>query len=360
MSSSLPSTSLSIHIPKFISSAELLSTLQPTSQPLSEPGENAILIRTSHVSPTHVDVLYAQGLHQNNRTIAKPPFTLGTDFAGVILSAPKDSGFKQGDEVYGSCFGAFTEYITVVQGFTGAIRRVPKGWTSAEACAMGSSGAISLGCFLRVAGGASAIKDEWVLVTGATGGLGTAACQIAAYLGGKVIALVGDDVEKEDMIKSLNGVRACVKYSEKGWEKKVIEIADGQGVNMVYDSVGMVESGLRCCKFGGTVVIVGFAGRGGQMEALRMNRILLKGAGVLGYRFGEHSRRAPAEVAEIWNEVDEMVQIGALKSVVYQPKQPYLGLQDVPRALDDLHHRKVWGRAVIALKPEDASQRSKI
>jgi NADPH:quinone reductase-like Zn-dependent oxidoreductase len=156
---------------------------------------------------------------------------------------------------------------------------------------MGSSGAISLGCFLRVPGGASTIKGQWVLVTGATGGLGTAACQIAGCLGAKVIALVGNNSAKEKVVEGLNSVKACVKYTEKGWEKKIVEIADGQGVAVVYDGVGMVESGLRCCKFGGTVVIVGFAGRGGSMEALKMNRVLLKGAGVVGYVSGDLSLR---------------------------------------------------------------------
>jgi len=83
------------------------------------------------------------------------------------------------------------------------------------------------------------------------------------------------------MLKSV-GVDACVSYKEKAWEKKVQDISQG-GVSVVYDAVGMVESSLRCCKFGGTVVIVGFAGRGGDMEKLKVNRILLKGAGVVGY-----------------------------------------------------------------------------
>jgi NADPH:quinone reductase-like Zn-dependent oxidoreductase len=344
----------SIHVSSFLKSPDFTS-LVPTSQELTQ-SEESIIVRVTHISPTHVDVLYAQGKHQNNRTIAKPPFTLGTDFAGTVLSAPANADFRIGDGVYGSVFGAFAEYLSVIPGLTGALRKVPKGWTPREACAMGSSGAISLGCFLRIPGGAKTIKDEWVLITGATGGLGTAACQIAGYLGAKVIALVGDDPEKKRIANSLVGVRACVQYTEKGWEKNVIEIADGKGVAAVYDAVGMVESGLRCCKFGGTVVIVGFAGREGSMEALKLNRILLKGAGVVGYRFGEHGRRAPAEVAHIWSLFDAMIQAGALRSVVYEPETPYIGLQDVSRALSDLHRRKVWGRAVITVATDNATQ----
>jgi NADPH:quinone reductase-like Zn-dependent oxidoreductase len=273
VSSSIPRAMRAIHIPSFTTS---ISTLKPSTIPLGYDSESTVLIRVTHVSPTHVDILYAQGKHQNNRTIAKPPFTLGTDFAGIIVAVPTRSDFQPGDQVYGSYFGAFAEYVAVHPGL-GSIRRVPPNWSPAEACAVGSSGAISLGCFYRTG---AIEKGSWVLVTGASGGLGVVACQIARALGAKVVALVGDD-EKAEVLRGL-GVEACVNYREDKWEKKVVEISGG-GVSMVYDGVGLVEQSLRCCRFGGTVVVVGFASRGGEMERLQVNRVLLKGASVLGY-----------------------------------------------------------------------------
>jgi NADPH:quinone reductase-like Zn-dependent oxidoreductase len=270
----IPKSMKAIHIPSFTTS---ISTLRPSTIPLNYDPETTILIKVTHVSPTHVDTLYAKGKHQNNRTIAKPPFTLGTDFAGTIISIPPGhQNFRAGENVYGSYFGAFAEYIAVHPGL-GSIRRVPKDWGSAEACAVGSSGAISLGSFLRAG---PVRKGEWVLVTGASGGLGVIACQIAKALGARVIALVGND-EKADVLRSV-GVEACVKYTQPQWEQEVLQISAG-GVAVVYDAVGLVEEGLRCCRFGGSVVVVGFAGRGGEMEKLKVNRILLKSAGVLGY-----------------------------------------------------------------------------
>lgn len=263
-----------IHIGQFLSS---LSEIKVSSIPFPNMTPSTILIRVTHVSPTHVDILYAQGKHQNNQRHAKPPFILGMDFAGTIVSASIESKVKAGDSVYGSYFGAFTEYITLDEKSAGGIRKVPKGWTNQEACAVGASGAISLGCFYR----AGLIKkDDWVLVTGASGGLGVIAVQVAKALGAKVIALVGND-EKAKVLKNV-GIDACVSYNEEDWEKKVLDVSDG-GVSVVYDAVGLVERSLRCCRFGGTVVIVGFAGRGGDMEKLKVNRILLKGAGVVGY-----------------------------------------------------------------------------
>jgi NADPH:quinone reductase-like Zn-dependent oxidoreductase len=266
-----------IHLSEFVTS---LAAIRPSTVPLLEPSPTTLIIRVTHVSPTHVDILYAQGKHQNNRRHAKPPFVLGMDFAGIVSTAPRGSEYVKGDRVYGSHFGAFAEFVGIdIRNPASSIRKVPRNWTNEQACAVGASGAISLGCYLR-AGGIK--RDDWVLVTGASGGLGVIACQIAQAMGGKVIALVDEETGEKASVLRQVGVEAFVSYNEKAWESKVHDISRG-GVAIVYDGVGLVERGLRCCKFGGTVVIVGFAGRGGNMEELKVNRILLKGAGVIGY-----------------------------------------------------------------------------
>jgi NADPH2:quinone reductase len=271
------------------------------------------------------------------------------DFAGIVVSAPPDSGYSRGDKVYGGTFGAYCEYIVIDMTIgAGAVRKIPETWTAAEACSVGASGATSLGCFLR----AGPVREgKWVLVTGATGGLGTMAVQIAKQMGARVVALVGKDKVKEKMLKNI-GADQCVRYDLPNWEEKVKEVTGG-GVDLVYDAVGMVESSLKCCGFAGRVVIVGFAGRGGDIEKVRMNRILLKGAAVMGYRFGEHGRQHPQEVIEIWRQFDALVEEGAIKAVVYDQK--YLGIDSIPRALNDLAEHKVWGRAVVQIADEDGA-----
>jgi NADPH2:quinone reductase len=269
------------------------------------------------------------------------------DFAGIVSKAPSSSPFKAGDRVYGSAFGAFAEYVALdLSKGSGGIRKVPTGWNMRDACSVGASGSTSLGSFQR---GGGVKKGSWVLVTGGTGGLGVMACQIAKAMGGRVVAIVGKEKEKEDMLKTI-GVEACVRYDQPGWEDRVKEVTGG-GVDLVYDAVGMIESCLKCCAYGGRVVVVGFAGRDSDIENIRANRILLKSAAVLGYRFGEHGRREPEQVARIWKEFDTMVEEGVIKAVVY--KESYKGLEDVPRAMLDLAERRVWGRAVIEIGNAD-------
>lgn len=266
------------------------------------------------------------------------------DFAGTVLHAPATSKFRPGDRVYGSHFGAFAEYLSVPAEAAGSVRRVPRGWRLEDACAVGASGAIGLGSLWR---GGEVRRGEWVLVTGATGGLGIVAVQIAKrYFGCRVIGLAGGGSEKEEVLRRV-GCDAVVRYDRPNWEEEVREIADGKGVHMVYDGVGLVESALRCCRFGGTVVIVGYAARDGDVERIRANRILLKNAAVVAFRFGETGRQDPEKAKRIWDEFDRMVERGLIKAVVY--RENYKGIDDIPRAMNDLHSRKVWGRAVVRI-----------
>lgn len=233
-------------------------------------------IRITHAAVTHVDLLYAQDLHQNNKRHVQPPFILGTEFSGIVTAAPSTSAFKPGARVFGSGLGSFAEEICVEEA---SVRHVPNQWTNAEACAVGASGAVSFGALV----GITQVKaGETVLVLGASGGLGVLAIQIAKALGAKVVAVVGD-AEKGEMARRI-GADAVVNYHDAKWEEQVIDLThEKQGVEVVFDAIGAVESGLKCMKYRGRLVVVGFAARGGKMESVRANRILLKSAMVHGY-----------------------------------------------------------------------------
>ncbi len=64
-------------------------------------------------------------------------------------------------------------------------------------------------------------------------------------------------------------------------------------------------------------------------------------------RFGETGRRHPEETAEIWKGLNKMLATGKIKPVIYGT---YRGLESVPRAMDDLAARKVWGKAVVEIQ----------
>jgi NADPH:quinone reductase-like Zn-dependent oxidoreductase len=297
-----------------------------------------VTIKITHAAITHVDLLYAQGLHQNNKRHVQPPFILGNEFSGITTS-PSPS-FPVGTRVFGGGLGAYAESICVPEA---SVRRVPAQWSLAEACAIGASGAVSYGALVDIA---KVIAGETVLVLGASGGLGVMAIQIAKALGAKVIAVVGSQ-EKADVVQGI-GADAVVRYDEGNWEEKVKALTnEGNGVDVVYDAIGAVESGVKCLKYRGRLVIVGFAARGGNVENVRANRILLKSAMVHGYRFGEDGRYDPQRTKDVWNGFMKMVEAGGIRPVIYS--EDYRGLESVVRALEDAKTHKAWGRAVLRI-----------
>jgi len=108
------------------------------------------------------------------------------------------------------------------------------------------------------------------------------AVQIAKAIGARVIATAGSQA-KLDVAKRF-GADECVNYtSNSEWWKEVLDLTGGSGVDVVYDSVGLVEKSLKCLKQKGRILIIGFAGTEGNIEKIAMNRVLLKQAQVIGY-----------------------------------------------------------------------------
>lgn len=206
-----------------------------------------------------------------------PPFTLGLEFSGIIVSAPPSSIYQPGDAVFGDYGGSYTEFI-VLPADSPVLQRVPSGWSLADAAGLGATLPVSYGA-LALGGGLK--PGETVLVHSAAGGLGIMAVQIAAALGCRVLGTAGSP--DKCRYAERYGARQCFDYSHDDWWKQVLEATDGQGVNVVFDPVGLVDLSLKCIAHRGRVLVVGFAGREGQMEKIAMNRVLLKQVNLIGY-----------------------------------------------------------------------------
>lgn len=120
-----------------------------------------------------------------------------------------------------------------------------------------------------------------MLVHAAAGGLGLTAVQIAKAAGARVIATASSK-EKLDVAERF-GADECVNYTNSEWWEDVMELTNGDGVDVVYDPVGLVDKSLKCLKHKGRILIIGFAGIEGNLEKIAMNRVLLKQAHLIGY-----------------------------------------------------------------------------
>ncbi|ROT36311.1 quinone oxidoreductase [Sodiomyces alkalinus F11] len=316
-----------------------LDNIRVTDVPPPEPPQDGFLIRVHAAGVNFVDILYAQGKHQNNRSLVRPPFTLGLEFAGTVISAPPTSAFKPGDKIFGGHTGSYSEVISLPPSTT--LHRIPPGWSMQGAAGMAATLPVAYGALVQRAG----VKaGQTVLVHAAAGGLGIMAVQVAAALGCRVIGTAGS--AEKCAVPVRYGAAACVDYTEhREWWKQVLGLTEGKGVDVVFDPVGLIDLSLKCVAHYGKLLVVGFAG--GDIENVAMNRVLLKQVSLIGYRYGETLRRSPEEDRLLWHGLQGLVDSGRIAPVVYDTV--YDGLESVPRALNDLNARKVWGKAVITV-----------
>ncbi|KAF7553908.1 hypothetical protein G7Z17_g3258 [Cylindrodendrum hubeiense] len=317
---------------------ESLDEILVSDVPPPQPKAGEILVRIVAAGVNFVDILYAQGRHQNNKKLVRPPFTLGLEFAGIVISSPATSSFKPGDAVFGDCSGSYCEFVAIPED-SGSLQRMPASWDFTEAAALGATLPVSYGA-LVLRGGLKA--GETVLVHSAAGGIGSMAIQIAVAMGCRVLGTAGS-AEKCTYAEGL-GASKCINYSEGNWWERILEETEGRGVDVVFDPVGLVNRSLKCLAHRGRVLVAGFAGLDGQMEKIAMNRVLLKQATLTGYRYGESLRRDPDERRRMWDELQPLMESGQIRPTV---SQCYPGLASVSQALKDLSNRKISGKAVI-------------
>ncbi|GFZ44113.1 hypothetical protein JCM24511_01834 [Saitozyma sp. JCM 24511] len=200
-------------------------------------------------------------------------------------------------------------------------------------------------------GRGQAKPDDWVLVHAGAGGVGLAACQIAKVLGCKVIATVGSE-EKRRICIDKAGVDAAIDYGKSDWQKEVMQITGGKGVDVVFDPVGLLIPSLKCVAWNARLVVVGFAG--GTIEKVPANLLLLKQVSIVGLFWGATFGKDPPRAKQVLNEVMSLLSSGKVVPILYEPV--YDGLESVTQALADLEGRKTWGKAVIRVRREQGER----
>jgi NADPH:quinone reductase len=279
-------------------------TLADLPAPTHAPGE--VLVRVRAASLNFPDLLMTRGEYQFK---PEPPFTSGLEFAGEVLEADPKSGFVVGDRVMGgNKTGAFAEIACV-----GAdkLSPMPRGMDFSAAAAMGAAyttaytGLVELGCVK---------SGQWVLVHGASGGVGLAACDLARALGARVIATTGS-AAKAERITALARPDAVIS-AEGRFRGAVAEITGGTLADIVFDPVGgdVFDESTRCVAFGGKLMVVGFTS--GRIAEIATNIPLIKGFSVVGLRAGEYARRFPQRGRAITKAIQELAEAGRISPAI--------------------------------------------
>ena len=179
---------------------------------------------------------------------------------------------------------------------------------------------------------------ETLLVLGAAGGTGAAACSLGAALGAKVIGVAGGPERCE--VAATFGAHQTVDHRAGDIAAAVMELTDGRGVDVVYDPVGgdAYTSASRCVARDARIVLIGFAS--GEWAPVNVRHMVQRNYSVVGAipaRYSRQERMADhRELSALWDA-------GSICSVV-TASYPFEAL---PEAMAALESRQVIGRVVL-------------
>ena len=283
------------------------------------------------------DILIVQGLYQMRPEL---PFSPGAEAAGEVVSVGRDvTHFQPGDRVIAySSHGAFSERFVVP---AGSVFRMPDELSfetgSVVSMIYGTS-------YHALFDRADLQAGETLLVTGATGGVGSAAVQLGKAAGATVIAAVGSET-KVETARELGADEVVLYGAGHSLRDQVKELTKGQGADVIYDPVGgdvFLET-LRCVAWEGRILVVGFTS--GSIPNAPMNLPLLKGCSIVGVFWGDFVRRNPQANAANLEEILQMAVEGRIDPVI----SATFPMEMAKEALQLLADRKAVGKVVLTI-----------
>ncbi|HTU34820.1 MAG TPA: NADPH:quinone reductase [Candidatus Acidoferrum sp.] len=298
--------------------------------PTPQPAAGQVLVRVHGAGVNPYDTYMRSGTY----AIKPPlPYTPGSDAAGEVESVGQGvTKFKKGDRVYTAktVSGAYAEYALALESqvhllpakisyVQGAGVWVPYGtaYHALYQCAMARAG-------------------ESVLVHGASGGVGTAAVQIARALGMTVLGTAGTE-KGLDLVKR-EGAHYVFDHSQSGYLDKILEATGKRGVDVVLEMLANVNLGhdLKLLAPQGRVIVIGSRGD----VTITPRDLMARRASVRAFTLWGISE---AEDKEIHAGLYAGLENGTLRPVVGKE----LPLREAARAHKEVLERGAFGKIVL-------------
>jgi NADPH2:quinone reductase len=290
----------------------------------------AVIIDVHAAGVAFSDLLRTRGGYQDRPEL---PYVPGWDIAGVVRSAPDDSGFRPGDRVAASTASAWAEVAAAPPSSTFTI---PDDMSFEQAVSLGNYLTSYFGLLIR--GGLR--PGERVLVHGAAGGIGTASVQVARGLGADVIGVALG--EEKRAVAERAGAHHTLDASGD-WLSGARSLTDGRGVEVVFDPVGgeRFTDSLRALAPGGRLLVIGFAG--GAIPQVKVNRLLLNNISVVGVSYPDWLRTHPELPAIIGAGLRALWDGGHVRPIAGQ----VFPLERGADALRAIEERRAVGKIVL-------------
>ncbi|HZZ46937.1 MAG TPA: NADPH:quinone oxidoreductase family protein [Pseudonocardia sp.] len=306
-------------------SVEVRDVPEPT------PGSGQVLVDVKAIGLNFPDVLQSKGLYQYKPEL---PFTIASEFAGVVRSAPDGAPVKAGDRVAAfSGGGAAAEVVAVDAAHT---LPLPDDVSFAAGACLPMN-YLTADFTLRVRGHLQ--PGQKVLVHGAAGGVGTACIQLAVAMGAEVIGVVSTEAKAE--VARAAGAQHAVLV--EGFKDAAREITGGAGVDLVVDPVGgdRFTDSVRSLATLGKVLVVGFTA--GDIPTVKVNRLLLTNTDVVGVGWGAFALGRPGYIGDQWEQLMPHIRSGALTPLI----SATYSLEKAAEALEVIDQRAVTGKVAL-------------
>jgi NADPH2:quinone reductase len=303
--------------------------VEDVPEPVPGPGQVRVAVRAAGVN--YVDGLLAAGRYQVK---IPPPFVPGSELAGVVDAVGEGVTDRSvGDRVFATIgTGAFAEQVVVS---AKAVTPIADALDFGRAASFHQSYCTAWFAFTR----RTEIRPgEWVLVTGAGGGIGLAAIDVARSLGARVIAVASTEAKRS--LALAMGAEAAIDPADDV-KVRAREISGG-GVDVVYDAVGgdVAEAALRALRFDGRFCVIGFTG---GIPRVPLNLVLLNNRTVVGVEWGGWVLRNVDANRVLVDEVVAAIGDGRLHPIAPEERP----LDGAGAAIADLLERRAAGKIVL-------------
>jgi len=296
-----------------------------------------VLVKIDYSGLNYKDALI---LKDGGRIVKNYPFVPGIDFSGVVEES-EDNKFKKGDRVILTGFrvgeiyyGGFSQYAKVNADF---LVKAPNNLTNHQSMMMGTAGLTALLCAFAIKAKEELLLGEKVkdvLVTGATGGVGSVAVMVLNKMGYTVHAVTGKK-DKHDYLKDL-GATHILDRSEFLGESKLLEKGIWDGV---VDTVGgeALTKILAQTNIGGIVAQCGNAG--GIKISTNVMPFLIRGVKLWGI---DSSGTSIKRKEFIWNEASKLIDFDKLSLLSKE-----LSLSELLNEFPKMLKGETFGRIVV-------------
>jgi len=296
-----------------------------------------LLIRVRYSSLNYKDALSASG----NRGVTKRyPHTPGVDCAGTVVECNGSGPWRANDAVIVSGFdlgmntsGGFGQYIRVPEAWA---VRVPEGMSLKESMMYGTAGFTAAQCVLAIVRQGVRPEDGDVLVSGATGGVGSIAVAILAKLGYRVVALTGK--AENTFLERLGAQEILPRQTFVGARGRAML---RERWAAVVDTVGgdYLATAIKSTKYGGIVTCCGNAAA--PELPLTVYPFILRGVSLVGI---DSARTTTAKRQQVWQKLAGEWRLDFLESICRE-----VPLTELSPCIDLMLAGQLTGRVVVNL-----------